>query len=91
MAPEDDEFGQESLVLQGGDRLLLYSDGLTDTMNNDGEVFGAARLLEAVQGRADESLDGLIRAVMDEARTWRGPAELNDDISVVALEISRAR
>ncbi len=87
MNPDSDDFQQRSVVLEPGDRILIYSDGLPDTMRGDGEVFGAARLLEAVQRFSHESLDGLIRSVMGELRDWRGDADFNDDVSILAFKV----
>ena len=88
MAPVDEEFDQQSVVLETGDRLLMYSDGLPDTMNVDGEVFGAARLLDAVSKLSDRSLHEMLRSLMTELGDWRGDADINDDVSVLAWEVA---
>ena len=69
-----------------GDRLILYSDGLTGVRNADGEHFGVRRLLAMLdQSRrlppADQ-LRGLARAVEE----WRGETPRHDDISVLVVE-----
>jgi sigma-B regulation protein RsbU (phosphoserine phosphatase) len=87
MAPDFDDFQQRSVMLEPGDRMLLYSDGLPDAMGRDGEVFGAAQLLEAVQSLSHESLDGLVRSVMSELRDWRGDANFDDDVSMLAFQV----
>jgi sigma-B regulation protein RsbU (phosphoserine phosphatase) len=88
MAPDSDEFQQRSVVLEPGDRILIYSDGLPDAMRGDGEVFGAARLLEAVQSFRDAALDGVLGSLMREVRDWRGDADSKDDVSILAFEVS---
>ena len=88
MAPDSDDFEQRSVLLELGDRILIYSDGLPDAMRGDGEVFGAARLLEAVQRYSHELLTGVIRSVMGELRDWRGDANFNADVSVLAFQVS---
>ncbi len=87
MASDGHEFQQRSVALESGDRILLYSDGLPDTMRGDGEVFGAARLLEAVQRLSRQPLDGVIRSLMGELRDWRGDNDFNDDVSLLAFEV----
>jgi sigma-B regulation protein RsbU (phosphoserine phosphatase) len=87
MAPDADEFQQKSVALEPGDRILVYSDGLPDAMRGDGEVFGAARLLEAVQRFSHEPLDGIIRSLMGDVRDWRGEADLNGDVSVLGFQV----
>jgi sigma-B regulation protein RsbU (phosphoserine phosphatase) len=88
MAPESDPFQQRSVMLQPGDRILFYSDGVPDATGADGEVFGAARLLEAVQRFSTESLDGLIERLMGEVRDWRRDAAANEDVSILGLKVS---
>jgi serine/threonine protein kinase/serine phosphatase RsbU (regulator of sigma subunit) len=88
MAPDSDEFHQRSVVLEPGDRIFIYSDGLPDAMHGDGEVFGAARLLEAVQSFRHAALDGVLGSVMREVRDWRRDADVKDDVSILAFEAS---
>ena len=53
MSSEDVPFEQQAITLSSGDRLLIHSDGVTDTMNDSGQVFGAARLLEFAEPPVD--------------------------------------
>jgi phosphoserine phosphatase RsbU/P len=88
MAPESDPFQQRSLALQPGDRLLIYSDGVPDAMRGDGEVFGAARLLDSVRRSSTEPLDGVIEGLLGELRDWRGDADANEDVSILGFTMS---
>src|SRR5262249_21905250 len=88
MAPESDPFRQRCVVLQPGDRVLIYSDGVPDAMSADGEVFGAARLLDAVQRFSTEPLDGVIGCLIGELRDWRGDAAPNEDVSLLGFNVS---
>jgi sigma-B regulation protein RsbU (phosphoserine phosphatase) len=88
MAPESDPFRQRSVELQPGDRVLIYSDGVPDAMGGDGEVFGAARLLDAFQRSSTEPLEGMIGCLMGELRDWRGNATANEDVSILGFKVS---
>jgi sigma-B regulation protein RsbU (phosphoserine phosphatase) len=88
MAPESEPFQQRSVVLQPGDRILIYSDGAPDAMRGDGEVFGTAGLLDAGQRFSSEPLDGLIGCLLGELRHWRGDAAANEDMSILGFEVS---
>jgi sigma-B regulation protein RsbU (phosphoserine phosphatase) len=75
----------ESLPLQPGDRVFLYSDGLTEAMNPQGQQFGRPRLSRLLLDCADRSLRETIRAVMHDVETWCGATPAQDDISVIGF------
>ena len=88
MAPESEPFQQRSVVLQPGDRIFIYSDGIPDAMRGDGEVFGAAGLLDAAQRFSSEPLDGVIGRLLGELRDWRGDQAANEDMSILGFKVS---
>jgi phosphoserine phosphatase RsbU/P len=79
------EFDSFEVPVRAGDRLLLYSDGVTECANRKGEAFGEQRLLDYLAG-ASQSLDQLLDGLLDAMRTWRNGAESRDDVSLLALE-----
>ena len=84
----DDAYQERAVRLRAGDRLYLYSDGVSEAMGTDGKQFGDARLLEAIhQGRSEPLKDSLATLLGAIAR-WRGPARPEDDISILAVEVS---
>lgn len=88
LVPDPEPFTEQTVVLQPGDRLLMYSDGLADAMNHDGEIFGAARLLEAVAKHYRLPLDETIRSLLNDLVAWRGSPEFQDDVSVLACAVA---
>ena len=87
MAPEGVTFDQQSVQLESGDRLLIYSDGLPDTMNPDGDVYGAARLLNDVGSLSSVSLRDLVNSLVSRSTAWRGAAAAKDDVTIVGVSI----
>ena len=84
----DEPYGERCVHLGAGDRLYLYSDGLPDAMNPGGERFGDLRLKEAIgRGRAQPLGDG-IAMLLDQIAAWQGGTSSQDDISILAVEIS---
>jgi sigma-B regulation protein RsbU (phosphoserine phosphatase) len=75
-----------TLNLAAGDRLLLYTDGVTDAANMSGERFGDERLLE-VLGRAETAgAEAVVRSLVDAIAAFRGAAEPADDVAMLVVE-----
>jgi phosphoserine phosphatase RsbU/P len=72
----------EERQLAPGDALLLYTDGVTEAVNDTGEEFGEERLLQAVRQHGELSLPELVAAVADKARRF-SPDEQADDITLI--------
>lgn len=82
---EDPLIDEQTLRLESGSLLLLFTDGMPDGLNEVGEIFGARRLLAAVQaaknGPAQEICDRLLAA----AKAFQAGALQFDDLTLVAL------
>jgi sigma-B regulation protein RsbU (phosphoserine phosphatase) len=80
------DYKEHAVTLKPGDRLVLYSDGLTAVRNAEGEHFGTRRLLavldETRRLAVADALAGLVRTV----EAWRGEVARQDDISVLVAE-----
>jgi serine phosphatase RsbU (regulator of sigma subunit)/catechol 2,3-dioxygenase-like lactoylglutathione lyase family enzyme len=73
----------EERELAPGDSILLYTDGVTEALNSQGEQFGEERLLQAARQHRDLSPPQLLTAVSDQARAF-SPHEQLDDITLLA-------
>jgi len=84
----EDAYEERSVRLGPGDRLYLYSDGIPEAMDPIGKPFGDARLLEAIGRRRSEPLQESVATLLEEVARWRGAETSQDDISILAVEIS---
>ena len=84
----DDTYEERSVRLKQGDRLYLYSDGVPEAMNPAGEQFGNARLLAAIGQARSETLQMSVVFILEEISRWHGSASPQDDISIVAVEVT---
>jgi len=75
----------EERELAPGDAVLLYTDGVTEALNGEGEEFGEERLLEAARQRRELSPPELLAAVAEQARGF-SPHEQADDITLIVAK-----
>jgi sigma-B regulation protein RsbU (phosphoserine phosphatase) len=68
-----------------GDTLVLYTDGVIEVMNADGEMFGVERLEDVIRRRRDESSRDLVAAVIAATRAFAGRAGYEDDFTLVIV------
>ncbi len=73
--------------LEPGDRLVLYTDGLTEVFDKNEEMLGVAGLGDIVSRSAGESLEQMKDAVVEQVSAWSGGA-IHDDMSLVLVEVS---
>ncbi len=84
---EDGSYQEKTVKLERGDRILLYTDGLTGALNTKGEVLGRKRLVELVRSLAGQDIEAFIDALADEIMLFSGDAPQPDDIAVMVLEL----
>jgi sigma-B regulation protein RsbU (phosphoserine phosphatase) len=82
------DYREQVVRLQPGDRLVLYSDGLTEARNAVGEHFGARRLLRALEQTRHLPLGESLNALLEYVEGWRGDSPPHDDIAILAAEMA---
>ena len=80
------DYEEHSIQLDPGDRLVFYSDGVTECLNGANELFGNSRFLQSLRNSAGHSLDTTLSNIVNHLQTWNGDAPFHDDVSVLALE-----
>ena len=65
-----------------GDTLALYTDGVTESFNNNGDEFGEQRLIEALRRNRDLSSEALLASIVEDIRHFN-PHEQHDDITLI--------
>lgn len=84
---EDVYFENKSVLLNTGDILLLYTDGVTEAAAADGEMFGSERLGEILSEAHGEPLQNIIDLIYREVISFSGGTPLYDDVSIVAMRV----
>jgi sigma-B regulation protein RsbU (phosphoserine phosphatase) len=84
----DVEFREKTLTLVPGDRVFLFTDGVTEALNVDSEEFGKARLLETLARGREVTLRRTLKNVVSQVREWQGDQGGFDDLSLLGAQIS---
>ena len=82
---EDVHYQRDKISLKPGDRLLIYSDGITEAMNENLEEFGEKKLVEVVQKYKGNSADEIIKKILENVNLHVGQALQNDDRTIILV------
>jgi serine phosphatase RsbU (regulator of sigma subunit) len=74
--------------IHSGDVIVLYTDGITEAMNLDGDLFGETALASALEDRAPADAAAFRDAVLGDVRAFVGSAEQHDDMTMVILKVT---
>jgi sigma-B regulation protein RsbU (phosphoserine phosphatase) len=86
------DFQQQEIMLERGDKLFLYTDGVTEALSEDEELYGEERLEKCLNGMDVEHTDlsGILNTVQKSLAAHVQEAEQSDDITMLALEYKDA-
>jgi sigma-B regulation protein RsbU (phosphoserine phosphatase) len=82
---EDVVYREDQVTLSPGDTMVLYTDGVSEAMDNSGSEFTDARILETLGGELDDAVDGILRHLMQDVRKFVAGAPQSDDLTCVVL------
>jgi len=78
---------EQQLQLRQGQVYLFFSDGITEAMNEQQDLYGEENLSELLRKKAGERASGIVNSLWDELKLYRGKAEQNDDMTVVVVKV----
>ena len=82
---DDMDFDQGSVTLAPGDALILYTDGVTEAMNQEHEELGMERFQEILAAAPSHAPEAINKAIFDGIRAFAGGAPQSDDITCLTL------
>lgn len=84
---EDFPYEKETMQLQRGSRLLIYTDGVSEAENPSKELYGEQRLLDFSESRpVTENSEDFISALSSDVAEFTSGAEQNDDITILSIK-----
>jgi sigma-B regulation protein RsbU (phosphoserine phosphatase) len=84
---EELHLSEEQAELEPGDRLVLYTDGLTDAVAPEGRPFGLDRLLSLLRAHAHLAPAELCAAAFTDLAAYQGESDQYDDMTMLVVEV----
>jgi len=82
---EDNNWGQDQVIISPGEMLLMYTDGVTDAQNNNGEFIDRKVLLGSAQQQIGRPVQEVMQGILDKVHRFVGDSPQFDDITLVIL------
>ncbi|MFA5668132.1 MAG: PP2C family protein-serine/threonine phosphatase [Balneolaceae bacterium] len=90
MAGEDifsKECEEVTLQLEKGDVLVLYTDGVTEAQNRNGEFYGEERLYQTLKNEKSKMSSELLNLIVNDVRAFYGETTQYDDMTLVVIKV----
>ena len=84
------EFATATLQLEPNDTLFLFSDGVTEAMDPDEQLYGVPRLVGVLQGKTDLPLDEIQKMVLESVENFARGARQADDLTMLVVRYRAA-
>ena len=82
------EFTRETLQMQPGDILFLYTDGVTEAMDMENNLYSATRLQDVLSALSTQDVQEVVQAVHQDIKGYVRAAEQSDDITMLAFKFN---
>ena len=82
------KYKEQELQLQPGDKIYLYTDGVTEAHNSQNELFGEERLLESLNSTKGMSVEEICKKVKQDVDAFVCEAEQFDDITMLCVRLN---
>lgn len=77
---------QDKITLKSNDLIVIYSDGITEQFDSEGNMFGEKKLIELVKNNKDKNSSKLCNIIFNEVTKFRKEVELSDDMTLITLK-----
>ena len=74
-----------AVPLERNDCLVLYTDGVTETLNSEEDEFGVDRMMQSVRASANDSAQAIVKRIIEDVREFTGSVPQNDDMTLIAI------
>src|SRR5881392_1787104 len=74
-----------AVPLERNDCLVLYTDGVTETLNSEDDEYGVDRMMQSVRASANDGAQAIVKRIIEDVREFTGSVPQHDDITVIAI------
>lgn len=78
-------FREHETVLQSGESLYLYTDGVTEATNSGNELFGEDRMIESLNRHSEDNVEDILKKVREDIDSFVGEAPQFDDLTMLII------
>ncbi len=82
----DKSYEEGQLILQPGDWLVIFTDGVVEAVNSRDEEYGEQRMLNVLQAGVSATPDELLRRMMSDLDAFVGPTPQHDDVTCMLVK-----
>lgn len=79
-------YEEKETYLNSGDKIFLYSDGITECQNKEEEMFSENRLIEILNISKNNNINLILSEIENKITDWNNKSYFDDDISIIAVE-----
>jgi len=83
---EGEEYSQRTVKIDSGDVVVLYTDGITESINSQTEMYGISRLKSVIRRHAASSADDILESILDEVLVFCGAELQFDDCTLLVIK-----
>ncbi|MCX7909654.1 MAG: serine/threonine-protein phosphatase [Ignavibacteria bacterium] len=83
---ENQKFKVENIRMHVGDILVLYTDGITEAMNQEHKLFGEERLIELIKKSKELPSKDIALNILEEVNKFSSKSEINDDKTIIVVK-----
>ncbi len=86
---ENPMYSENTIALEAGDRVFLYTDGVIEAEDKNETSFGTEKLKQKIVENSGRNLSSCVDSILETVTSWEQHRGLNDDCSILAFEIQK--
>lgn len=84
---DDCHYEETKVQLKEDDVVILYTDGVVEALNSEGEMYGFDRLMASIEEGSNLDENTLLEKLMEDVSRFVGSAEQHDDLTIVVVKV----